>query len=434
MKVRVGSFLRGKLPFLNPIQKMLYLTKVYFRRVKLQMEQKLYYQDPYLTSFSAELIKQTKDDHDRLYAVLSKTAFYPTGGGQPSDTGTLNGVQVTEVEEADGEIRHYITQPLEETTAIEGAIDWQRRFDHMQQHSGQHILSAAFEKLFDYKTVSFHLGKDTLTIDLETDQISNEEAIKVEKLANQLILENRPIFSKWVNGDELEHYSLRKELSVSENIRLVIIPDFDYNGCGGTHPESTGQVASLKILGWERQKKKVRVEFVCGNRVLQQLGQKHSVLKQLTSLLNAPEQDMEGSVKRLLETRKELEKSVEESKERLLSYEAKEIISQSNGDLIGHVIQNRSLKELQKLARLLAIEAESKIIMLVAENEDQLQLVCARGKYAEGNMKSLVGEGLSMINGKGGGNDSFAQGGGERLMNGKQLLQHLTENLKLMNK
>jgi alanyl-tRNA synthetase len=409
---------------------MLYLLSKFLNRsVKQEMEQELYYQNAYLKSFSAELIKQEKDESGRLYAVLSKTAFYPTGGGQPSDTGTLNEIKVLDVEEVEGEIRHYIETHLDTTDTIKGRIDWNRRFDHMQQHSGQHILSAAFEELYQYKTVSFHLGKDTLTIDLETDNLSFEEAAEVEKLANKIILENRPITTVWVNEEELNQYKLRKELSVSKNIRLVIIPEFDYNGCGGTHPDSTGQVASLKILGWERQKKKVRVEFVCGERVLKQLGRKHSVLQQLTASLNAPEQDMVEAVNRMLVHRKELEKSLEESRDRLLSYESAELIAECDRDVASKVYKNRSIQELQKLARQLVSEAEDRTFLLVAENEDKLQFVFARGKSANTNLKELTKEALLIVDGKGGGNESLAQGGG-KLMDGEQFVQQLIGKMR----
>jgi alanyl-tRNA synthetase len=410
-------------------QNAILVIKVLKRSVKMAMEQKLYYQNAYLKSFSAELIKQEKDESGRLYAVLSKTAFYPTGGGQPYDTGTLNEIKVLDVEEVDGEIRHYIETNLDTADSIQGKINWERRFDHMQQHSGQHILSAAFEELYQYKTVSFHLGKDTLTIDLEIDNLSFEEAAEVEELANKIILENRPITTEWVNEDELNQYKLRKELSVSKNIRLVIIPDFDYNGCGGTHPDSTGQVASLKILGWERQKKKVRVEFVCGKRVLQQLGRKHSILQQLTASLNAPEQDMVEAVNRMLVHRKELEKSREESKEKLLSYESAELIAECGGNVVSKVYKNRSIQELQKLARLLVSEGEDRTFLLVAENGDKLQFVFVRGKNADCNLKEWTKEALLLIEGKGGGNDSLSQGGG-KLMDGEQFVQKLIGKMR----
>ncbi|WP_313897576.1 alanyl-tRNA editing protein [Bacillus litorisediminis] len=161
------------------------------------------------------------------------------------------------MEDREGEIRHYLEKPIPDISQpVIGQIDWDRRFDHMQQHAGQHILSAAFEELFHMKTVSFHLGTEVLTIDLDTSELTEDIALQAENLANQIILENRPIETKWVTEEEAKKYRLRKELSVTDQIRLVIIPDFDYNGCGGTHPSSTGQVGSIKILNWEKQRKK----------------------------------------------------------------------------------------------------------------------------------------------------------------------------------
>lgn len=393
------------------------------------MGNKLFYQDVYLKNFTAELIKQEQDESGRLYAVLSQTAFYPTGGGQPFDKGFLNGIEVVDVEEVDGEIRHYITETLAKKNHIVGEIDWERRFDHMQQHAGQHILSAAFEEMYGYKTISFHLGKDVLTIDLDTENLLADEAKKVEELANQVILENRQIITKWVDADELKQYRLRKELSVLENIRLVIIPDFDYNGCGGTHPNSTAEVGSLKVLGWERQKKVVRVEFVCGQRVLDKLEQKHKVIKELAGLLNAPEQDMEAAVIRLLGQKKDLEKSIEEMKDQLLKYEAAEFVAAGSGDIISGVFKERSMQELQKLARILVTLAEDKIYLLAAENEDKLQFVFARGKKAEGNLKEWLKLALSIIDGKGGGSDTMVQGGG-RLISGEEFIRNITKHIQ----
>lgn len=393
------------------------------------MENKLYYRDAYLKNFSAELIEQKEDEAGRRYVTLSQTAFYPTGGGQPSDFGLLNGIEVVDVEEVGGEIRHYIKEELKEGNRIEGSIDWERRFDHMQQHAGQHILSAAFEELYGYKTVSFHLGKDTLTIDLDTETLNADEAAKVEELANQVILDNRPIITKWVDEEELKQYRLRKELSVSNNIRLVIIPDFDYNGCGGTHPNSTAEVGSLKILGWERQKKLVRVEFVCGQRVLDMLGQKHEVIKELTALLNAPEQDMGAAVNRLLGQKKVLEKTIEEMNDQLLTFEVSEIIESGKNKISSRVFQDRSIQELQKLARLLVSNAEDRIFLLAAENGDKLQFVFAKGKNAEGNLKEWSKHALSIIDGKGGGSDTLVQGGG-KLISGKEFIRMVAEYIQ----
>jgi alanyl-tRNA synthetase len=391
------------------------------------LQHKLYYEDAYLPSFQADVIKQDQNESGQWYIVLDKTAFYPTGGGQPFDTGYINNHKVINVEELDGEIRHYLTEPLPNPIGIvRGKIDWERRFDHMQQHSGQHILSAAFEELYGYATISFHLGNEELTIDIHTDQLTEEEALAVEKRANQIILENRPIETKWVTPEEASSYPLRKELSVTEDIRLVIIPDFDYNGCGGTHPKSTGQVGSLKILDWEREKKKIRVTFVCGNRVVSQLGKKQLVLKQLSPLLNAPEDGMIPAVTKLLEMIKEKDKALESVKESLLLYEGKELLQKGrvkNGkSVIAEVFKCRSIQELQKLGRILVSLSPDILAILVSESEERVQVVCARGANANGNMKIIISELLPAINGKGGGNDTFAQGGGDNSLTGEQLI------------
>jgi alanyl-tRNA synthetase len=402
------------------------------------METKLFYQDAYTQEFSARVVKEEKDNEGHIYIVLSQTAFYPTGGGQPHDMGTIDGVKVINVEEIDGEIRHYLEHPIEMSDKeVIGKIEWQRRFDHMQQHAGQHILSAAFDQLFQYRTVGFHLGNEVLTIDLDTENLLSEEADLAEKLANQIILENRVIEAKWVDEAEISQYPLRKETKVKEDIRLVIIPDFDYNGCGGTHPKTTGQVRAVKILDWEKQKKKVRVQFVCGDRVLTQFQQKQKVLLELTKLLSSPEKDMETAVLRMLQTQKDLEKSLDDAREKLLSYEADELLDVSSSlneeKLISSVFMGRTIQELQKLARLIISKEQLANVLFISENEGKLQVVGARGHEASQNMKLLIADALKLINGRGGGNETFAQGGGEGLMRGEQLLENLLGKIKASN-
>ncbi|MEH7076394.1 alanyl-tRNA editing protein [Neobacillus drentensis] len=394
------------------------------------MDIKLYYQDAYIRNFTATPLKQEQDESGNWYVVLNQTAFYPTGGGQPNDLGTLAGIRVINVEEMAGEIRHYLEGQLDDWgKEVTGAVAWERRFDHMQQHAGQHILSAAFDRLYDYKTIGFHLGAELLTIDLETESLTLQQVQKAEDLANQIILENRPIITKWVTEEELSQFTLRKETKVKEDIRLVIIPDFDDNGCGGTHPKSTGEVGAIKVLDLERQKKKVRVHFVCGNRVIRQLDQKQKVLQELTKLLNAPEKEMERAVLRLLEQSKNLEKNLEQTQEYLLRYEAKNLLaaSQDKQKLVCEVFRDRSIQELQKLARIITMEDETARVFFVSQNDSRLQLVCARGQAGTESMKKIIANALPLINGKGGGNDSFAQGGGEALMSGEQMLQQLLE-------
>jgi len=382
------------------------------------MTNKLYYKDAYLQSFSAKIVDQKQN-----YVVLSDTAFYPTGGGQPHDFGHLNGVAVTNVEVVDGEIRHFLVEALPENTfEVEGIIDWKRRFDHMQQHTGQHILTAAFDNLFGFKTVSFHLGKDSATIDLDISAVSEQQLKEVELHANQIILENHPIETKWVTEKELDQFTLRKTTTVKEDIRLVIIPEFDYNACGGTHPKETGQVGLIKILQTEKQKQLTRVEFVCGERVITHLHRKQQVILDLISALSSPEEKLGEAVRTLLENGKSTDKQVSELKEVLLQYEAKELIEKEEGSIITSAFQNRSIQELQRLAKILVAESPETLCLLVSENDGRIQIVAAKGNSVEQSMKELITSLLPLFNGKGGGNDTMAQGGGESLLSSEQLL------------
>jgi alanyl-tRNA synthetase len=386
------------------------------------LKDRLYYADPYRKSFTAQIMKAAQNTEGNHYVVLDNTAFYPTGGGQPHDLGTLNGIAVLNVEEVDDEIRHVLAESLNSVTEVEGVINWERRFDHMQQHAGQHILSAAFVELFGFPTVSFHLGKEIVSIDLDVKDVTPEQLDATEKVANEVILENRLIEIKWVTEDELHHYPLRKQLAVTDEIRLVIIPDYDYNGCGGTHPSSTGQVSALKILSTEKHRGKVRVHFVCGGRLLQQLHRKNQKLAETSRLLSAPDDGVADAVQKLLEMNHSLEKSLADAQEALLAFEAKALLSQQEQGIVKALFTGKTVQQLQKLARLLVAEADEIIVLLVAESDNRLQFVAARGASVETSMKQVSSAALPLINGKGGGNESFVQGGGERLVSAEQLL------------
>jgi alanyl-tRNA synthetase len=392
------------------------------------VKRKLFYVDAYRQRGITEVVTLAKDDLDRWYVTLEETLFFPTGGGQPNDVGRIKDIVVFDVEEVEGEIRHYIAEPsLEVGESVDMEINWHRRFDFMQQHTGQHILTASFVELFGIQTTSFHLGKEIVTIDLDVKKVSDEQLLEVEKRANQIILENRPIETKWVSKDELDAYPLRKQVAVEEDIRLVIIPDFDYNGCGGTHPSSTGQIGTLKILDTEMQKGNVRVHFVCGNRVVDQLHRKQKTLQEVTQLLSASEDGVVKSVKVLLENGKKLEKTLEEAHQQLLNYEVKELLGNQKEETLSieRVFQHRSIQQLQKLARLTVAEATNSQLIFIAENDGLLQVVLARGTDNQANMKQLIAQILPLINGKGGGSENFAQGGGETDLTGEQLLEKI---------
>lgn len=392
------------------------------------LKDRFYYQDAYLKTFTASILHKGEDANGRPYIVLDNTAFYPTGGGQPHDTGSINGVRVIDVEEIDGEIRHFLEKDLPTDKEVTAVVDWERRFDHMQQHAGQHILTASFVELFGFQTVSFHMGKGVVSIDLDAKEVSADQLAAAEKRANEVILENRPIETKWDPTEgELAQFSLRKQLAVTDEIRIVIIPEFDYNGCGGTHPSSTGQVGMIKILSTEKQKGQVRVHFVCGGRVLEQLGRKHEELSIASKLLSAPEDGVGNAIEKLLATNQALEKSLEDAKGALLEFEASELLDSRDGKIVAASFTDRTVQELQKLARLLVADDDSIIALLVADNEEKLQFVAARGAVVEVSMKEVSSAILPLINGKGGGNDAFVQGGGERITSGEEFLSRMRE-------
>ncbi|WP_155593406.1 alanyl-tRNA editing protein [Lysinibacillus cavernae] len=386
------------------------------------MKELLYYQDVMLREFDATIVSKGIDEAGHHYVVLSNTAFYPTGGGQPHDTGTLNTIEVIDVEKIDDEIRHYIQGDLSALDGvIHGKLNWPRRFDHMQQHAGQHILTASFVELFDAQTVSFHLGSEQVTIDIAVDALTEQQLAAAEARANDIILENRPIQTAWITEEELVNYNLRKEVAVTGDIRLVMIPDFDYNGCGGTHPTSTGQVSAIKILGTEKMKGNVRVSFVCGQRVLIELAMRKKVLADVARQLSVPEIEAATTLAKVLSAQKNTEKALVATKEELLTYEAKALVANSEG-VVTAAFNQRTMQELQKIARIIVTDQADIMTLLVSENEGKLQFVAAKGKNVTKSMKDVAGKALPLINGKGGGSDQMVQGGGECTMSKEELL------------
>ncbi|QQN81987.1 alanyl-tRNA editing protein [Bacillus toyonensis] len=397
------------------------------------MEQKLYYIDAYTKDFTTKIIKQDYDKEDNLYVVLNETAFYPTGGGQPYDTGTLNGTLVTNVEEVNGEIRHFIAEQLE-TAEVEGKINWERRFDHMQQHAAQHILSAAFWDHFNIPTIGFHLGKETVTIDLETENLPAETIEKAVQIANNIVFENHPIRIQWMNLEEAKTLPLRKEPTLTENIRVVIIENFDYNGCGGTHPRRTGEVGLIQVLNWERNKGGIRLTFIAGWRTLKLMGQQQQIMKDVSKQLNSSETDIPAKVAQLLISQKENEKAIQTMNEKLLFAEANELLQQPAeihaGFLISKVFTNRSMQEVAKLSAIITEQQEHAITYFVIENDDKLQCILACGKTVTLDMNALLKDALPAIEGKGGGNKKSARGGGKAIMSGDEFLHQLISSLQ----
>ncbi|PWK13922.1 alanyl-tRNA editing protein [Tumebacillus permanentifrigoris] len=403
------------------------------------MTGKLYYDDPYLRRFTATVTESGVDANGMPYVVLDRTAYYPTGGGQPSDQGTLNGLHVVDVEEVAGQVRHRLARGVDlETlpvgTTVEGEIEWERRFDHMQQHTGQHILSAAFEELYNGATVGFHLGREVVTVDIALPDLSPVIIEAVEALANRIVFENRPIDARFVAPEELAALPLRKAPSVTENIRIVTIRDFDYSPCGGTHPARTGEVGPIKLLGYERYKGNVRIQFVCGWRTLKAMTEKQQILRQLSRHLTSGEGELPDKIERLLTERKELERSLQDMKQQFLFAEAETwldaALSKRGILLVARTFEERPMQELQRLAQRMA-ELEPSVVVLLVSAGAKLQLVFSRGTAVGLDMSNVLKSVLPLINGKGGGSPTLAQGGGVTELSAHEVLDDALQKLEI---
>ncbi|ANU14127.1 Alanyl-tRNA synthetase family protein [Planococcus halocryophilus Or1] len=373
------------------------------------MTTKLYYEDS--TVFSTEVhVIDSGEDETGYYVVLDQSCFYPEGGGQPADTGEIGLATVWDVQLINGEIRHYtdIELPKERFSA---QLDEQRRRDHMQQHAGQHLLSALFEDTLGLKTQSFHLGKERVTIDLDLDIATKEQLQEIEKKANELIGQALPISTRWVTSEKAQTLKLRKPPVVDGAIRLVEIEGIDLNACGGTHPKNTAEIGLLKLISTEKSKGGMRVYFLCGNRALDYFNFLLNTADQLVVQLNAPVAELSQAAETLLVDKASMSKTIKSLQEQLLNLEAKTIVPENQ--LIQEVFENRSIKELQQLARLVISQHPSAIALFISSTEDDMRFVCAKGQDAQGDMREVLKQLLTLTDGKGGGNVQFAQGGGK---------------------
>ncbi|WP_185959473.1 alanyl-tRNA editing protein [Planococcus salinarum] len=370
------------------------------------MTVRIFYQDAMAQSVEANVIA-TGIDEKGHYAVLDRSCFYPEGGGQPADKGVIGKTQVTDVQTVDGEIRHYTTSALAQGE-YSAAIDWERRFDHMQQHTGQHLLSAVFEDGFGMATKSFHLGTDRVSIDLDVPSISAEQLKQVEQQANQLIASHIPIETEWVTQEQASGLSLRKKPAVEGEIRLVKIADTDINACGGTHLTNTAQLGVIKIVRVEKAKSATRVYFLCGNRALNHFNLLQSVADQLIRSFNVPAAELPEAAAALLSDRQDKEKKLKKLTLQLLESEAESL--RPEGDALIRDFSGRPIKEVQRLAKLTAENHGLLYLLFIVQEHSQLRFICAKGKNSGGNMKQVLEKLIEGSGGNVGGTEDLAQG------------------------
>jgi alanyl-tRNA synthetase len=380
--------------------------------------ERLYYDDPYIFEFEASVLDRTPFQ-DRFGIVLDRTAFYPTSGGQPNDLGTLNGIPLLDVyeDEASGAVVHVVPQPLA-GPAVHGIVDAERRRDHMQQHSGQHVLSQAFVELFNWPTVSFHLGASTSTIDLPADAITRDQAARAEDLANRIVQENRPVAVCYVTAENIGDAGLRKPTERSGDIRVIDISGFDKSACGGTHVRMTGEIGPILITRMERAKKQTRVEFLCGGRVLRYAREANRVLESISQTISAAPLETAKGVKTLWDDFQSSRKHIEELESKLLDVEAAEFPLR-DGFAIG-AFKGRGIETVKLLAQ--KITARPGIVALLADESDQIRVVFARSADASGDVASLLKRTLEQFGGRGGGRSHLAQGGGLAASSAQEIL------------
>ncbi|TWT03425.1 DHHA1 domain-containing protein [Planomicrobium sp. CPCC 101079] len=374
------------------------------------MTTKIYYENPELKKIEATVIHSDKDAAG-YFALLDKTCFYPEGGGQPADAGIINNVKVFDVQTVEGEIRHYTEQPLP-LGAASLELDWERRWDHMQQHAGQHVLSAVFDDHYNMKTSSFHLGFERVSIDLDTPHITKEQWLDVEKKANEVIQRHIPIQTTWVANEEVSALKLRKPPAVEGPVRLVMIEGVDINACGGTHPLNTADIGMLKLISMEKSKGGTRVYFLCGKRAFHYFQQLIETTDELVRQLNAPIQELNIAASALLQEKAGNEKSIKELNGKLLEAEAATLSPDPDNETIEKVFEDRPIKEVQQLAKLVIANHPKAVLLFVSVHQEEIRFVCARGASATGDMRIPLKELLAMTDGKGGGNAQFGQGGG----------------------
>ena len=367
---------------------------------------KIFHEDAYKIEFEANVVERYQQEQ-KFVLVLDQTCFYPESGGQPSDNGTLNGITVVHVEEREGKILHCLEKNIS-GEKVSGIIDWEKRFDHMQQHAGQHILSQSLFELYQAKTLSFHMGTHSSTIEIDKRNISDEESERIEEKANTVVFLNSEIKNYFVAEKDIEKIPLRKPPQKKGQIRVIEISDFDYSACGGTHPKRSGDIGLIKILKWERIRNNVRCEFVCGRRALHDYSLKNSILRQIAVRFTVSEKEVPASLEKLLSELKDQKKRNKKISDRLIQFEVQKMVQAAEGLFIRKVFSEGTYDETKRLALNIINSGEFIVLFgLKLENRGHLILACSESLGLD--MRELIPKVSPLVEGKGGGSPSLVE-------------------------
>jgi alanyl-tRNA synthetase len=397
--------------------------------------ERLYYNDSHLIEFEARVLHKSERVSGWTAVTLDRTAFYPTGGGQPSDTGTLDGELVREcIDDEENGILHVVQGRAPEVGAlVKGRVDWPRRLDHIQQHTGQHILSQAFVTLFNAPTRGFRVLHDICEIDVELSSPTDEVIERGVELANNVIWEDREITINNVTSAEAAELPLRKESSREGELRLIEIDDFDLTPCGGTHAHRTGEVGMIVVRSWERAKGLTRIEFAAGIRALNDYRRANRAGRAAGALFSASRDDAPKLTARMIEENKELHRRVRALEEIAARVEAVELLASASSNaqgvkVVSQIFDKRDAESLKHLA-LALIQQPNTVALLGSRDQDVARLVFAKGEGAAGDMNALMRGACELLDGRGGGKPDMAQGGGKNVERLNEAIERATNNL-----
>ncbi|HEX8281891.1 MAG TPA: DHHA1 domain-containing protein [Pyrinomonadaceae bacterium] len=391
--------------------------------------ERLYYTDSHLLEFDARVVGVSAADGGRAAVVLDRTAFYPTGGGQPTDTGALGGARVVEcVEAEDGRVLHLVEgEPPAVGSSLRGSVDWPRRLDHIQQHTGQHILSQAFVELYAAQTRSFRMMEEVCEIDVELPDPSDERVERAVDRANEIVWGDLAVRVHQVTTEEAGRLPLRKDSEREGLLRVVEIEGFDFSPCGGTHARSTGEVGVIAARQWERAKGLVRVTFAAGARALADYRRANRGARATAALFSVARDEAAGAAARLQEEHKTLLRRLRAAEETAAVAEARglyeeEARASDAGEpvVVTRLFEGRDAESLRRLGS--AVAAHARAVALLGAIEwgeggagGAARLVFARASDAPGDMNALMRAACQTLEGRGGGRPDLAQGGGQRV-------------------
>jgi alanyl-tRNA synthetase len=380
--------------------------------------ERLYYTDPYLTDFDAQVLQSVDAPGGRAAAILDRTAFYPSSGGQPFDTGTIGAARIVDVvDRDDGTILHVLDDAtslaVAEATHAHGHVDWSRRFDHMQQHTGQHVLSAAFDRVLGVPTVSFHLGTDASTIDLARE-VTSSDIERAEEEANRIVWADRPVTIRFADAEEAAKLPLRKESAREGVLRLIEVQDFDLSACGGTHVRRSGEIGMIAVGSTERIRGGSRIEFFCGGRALRSHRRFRDVVAASSKVASVGSAELPAAIERLQGEVKDLKRGAKDLHSRLAQFEGEALADRAES--IGSLrvtfaaMDGADASTLKQVAT--AVVSRPNHVAVVLSSPPPSFVVVARSADVALDAGAVLKKMVERFGGRGGGRPDLAQGGG----------------------